>query len=730
MTQMKLGTRWIIPAAFTVAVVMIAQQLAGKAIRDAFFLSAFDAEVLPKVMTVASLLSVVSVFGVTRLYRTRAPAVLVPVFFFASGAWFAVEWYFSARLPAAAAVSVYIHTTSFGAVAISGFWSVISERFDPYTAKKVLGRVAGGATLGGVLGGIAAWQSADSLSFSAMLLSLCAANVFCGIALVAISRGANTEVRTNEKGAPPWAVFEETPYLVNLGLLVALLAFGTAGIDYVFKATAAATISDKRDLVSFFALFYLSVGVVTFLLQTVVGQRVVQRAGLARAVASLPGAIIILGGPALLFPELLVLAALRGSAATVESSLYRSGYEQLYAPLDQNKKRAAKTLIDVGADKLGAAFGAALAVFVVGLAPNAATSILLCVGIGCAAAGLALTRRLARGYVGALEESLAAGQAETISLRHEGTTRLNIDIGAGALSTGPGSAAIAAPLRNEPMAPANGHDDELRALSAFAQRDPIGIDWALRHRVAEIPPTWVPGLVGLLDDPAFADAVSGKLTTLAPAHIGLLTDAILNPRQSVVVRRRVIQILGQVATQRCAYALMAALETDPFEIRYRAALALSAVKQINPSIDVSREVIDRAGLRAVSRARTNFFGTGTDAEGQLTNAGLEAGRSVAFCIRLMSVVLPPQPLLRALDALGDENSQRRGTGLEYFENVLPPQAQTEMLPFFSNGPIAKYARRSDDEILREIEAEEPDVGRALDALLDRTRRRHAAAFGA
>ena len=41
-------------------------------------------------------------------------------------------------------------------ILISGFWSVINERFDPYAAKTVIARVTAAATFGGLLGGIAA----------------------------------------------------------------------------------------------------------------------------------------------------------------------------------------------------------------------------------------------------------------------------------------------------------------------------------------------------------------------------------------------------------------------------------------------------------------------------------------------------------------------------------------------------------------------------------------------
>lgn len=745
-------SRWVLPAAVTVAVLMIAQQLAGKAIRDAFFLSVFEPDALPRVMTVASILSVLSVLGVTRLYRSFAPATLVPLFFWLSGALFAAEWLTSRTMPMLAATLVYLHTTSFGAVAISGFWGVISERFDPYTAKRVVGRIAAGATLGGVLGGVAAWQGAGRIAVTSMLLALAATNIVCGLVLLVVSRGAQQRVATTEKREAPWVVFEETPYLIDLALLVGLIALGTAGIDYVFKATAAETYSNKELLVSFFALFYLIVGVVTFVLQSTIASRAIRWLGLQGAVGSLPATLFALGMLSLFVPELFVLALLRGGASTVESSLYRSGYELLYTPLSAAKKRAAKTLIDVGADKLGGAIGAAVAVFIVGLLPESSTVVLLAVSLGCALSAALITGRLARGYVGALAERLADGRIDaaqvaiddpatravvlkTVPRKAEQTdaSRPTTEPTEPAEATEPSETTKAAQptALTTPRAASNAastvshpnpFDEHLRTVAKLLDCDPVDIHRAL-HRVQPIPTPWVAGLVALLDRPQIAKAVADRLAQVAPAHIGLLTDAVLSRRTELEVRRRVVGIMAKVSTVRSAQGLSAALDAEPFEIRYRAAVALSTVTQRNPKLRVDSQAAFAAASTEVARAHTNFFGSGIDASGALTAAGREAGRNVAFCIRVLSLVLPHRPLFDALDALADDDASRRGTGLEYLENVLPADLQSRLLPFFRNRAIAGYARRSDDEILEEISRESDDPTTVLTELIARERRR-------
>ena len=113
-------------ALFT-AVVMIAQQVAGKATRDALFLSNFDVTVLPRVVIVSALFSVIAVLVTSRLLAFRSPARLVPAAFLLSALLFAAEWWGFAYAPRVVVLIVYFHMGAFGAVLVSGFWSVINE---------------------------------------------------------------------------------------------------------------------------------------------------------------------------------------------------------------------------------------------------------------------------------------------------------------------------------------------------------------------------------------------------------------------------------------------------------------------------------------------------------------------------------------------------------------------------------------------------------------------------
>ena len=135
-------------AIFTAAV-LIAQLVAANATRDALFLSHFDASDLPAAIVAAAILSLVYLPLLTRLLRRFGPAVVTGWTGVASALLLMGEWFVGLHAPRIAAVAFFIHVGIFGASLVSGFWSVTNERFDPYTAKHLMGRIAGGATAGG-----------------------------------------------------------------------------------------------------------------------------------------------------------------------------------------------------------------------------------------------------------------------------------------------------------------------------------------------------------------------------------------------------------------------------------------------------------------------------------------------------------------------------------------------------------------------------------------------------
>ncbi len=176
-------------AAFT-ATMMIAQQVAAKTARDSLFLTYFDVTWLPTVTIAAALLSAGAVLLMSGLLARLGPARLIPPIYAVSGVVFALEWVLMTWQPHVITILLFLHISVLGSILISGFWSIINERYDPYRGKRVIARLAAAATLGGLLGGVAASAAASLVDTRAILLMLAGMHLFCALALGYVARGS------------------------------------------------------------------------------------------------------------------------------------------------------------------------------------------------------------------------------------------------------------------------------------------------------------------------------------------------------------------------------------------------------------------------------------------------------------------------------------------------------------------------------------------------------------
>jgi hypothetical protein len=117
---------------------MLAHQVAAKAFRDTTFLTAWPAAALP-LMTIGTAVLTVTLVPVFSRFLERFSALAVVSLGFALSAFgHALEWVFfdASRW---IAVVIYLHLAGVGAVLLSGFWSLIAERFDPPVPRTPMG---------------------------------------------------------------------------------------------------------------------------------------------------------------------------------------------------------------------------------------------------------------------------------------------------------------------------------------------------------------------------------------------------------------------------------------------------------------------------------------------------------------------------------------------------------------------------------------------------------------
>ncbi len=710
--------------------VVTAQFIAGKATRDALYLAHFDVTTLPAMVIATSAVSILLVAASSKLLPRMKPRVFVPLIFAASAVLLIAAWAVVASSPKLAAGGVFLQISGIGPMLGSGFWLLASERLDPRTAKKHFGQIAGAGTLGGLGGGLLAERVGAGLGTTAMLPILAALNLLC-VWLVRRFAAVDSEPVTaraidiapellSEAPRSGLRVLTETRYLRHLAALVLLGTTGAALMDYVFKVQAVTAFGQGEALLRFFAVYYAAVSLITFVIQASSSRFILEKLGLA--ISSGTPSMALLGGAVggLVAPGLASAIAARGGESIFRGSLFRSSYEIFYTPIPPNEKRAAKSLIDVGFDRMGDAVGGGLIRGTWLLAPVYQNAALLILAILCSGAAIVFASRLNRGYIQTLERSLMNRALEIdLSEVDDSTTRTVM------LRTLTGLQApwktsrgvnreprIDTRLRGSPLTEASAAqlEAEIRQIAALRSRDRDQVLGVLQS-LQKTPASLVPHIIPLLAWDPVAAAALDALRSVAEDRVGELVDALVDPNQEFSVRRRLARVFAVCNSQRAVDGLMLGLDDQRFEVRFQCARSLATIVERSQKVRIDRERIfevvqrETAVSRPVWESHRLLNQLDVRDERFFVDEFVKdrASRSLAHTFTLLSLVLRPEPLRIAFRGLHTDDANLRGTALEYLEGVLPPAIRERLWPFLEDSrPAARRTVRQRDEILADL----------------------------
>jgi hypothetical protein len=533
----------------------------------------------------------------------------------------------------------------------------------------------------------------------------------------------------------------ETPYLVHLALLVAIGAVIQALLDWLMSAHATVRFGKGQDLLAFFALYNMIVGVASFVSQTALTRPVLEKQGLAGTARVLPIGVAIGSVIALVSPGFAQVVFLRGTEAVARNSLYRSAYELFYTPIPNAKKRAAKTLVDVGFDRIGTLLGSGALLVVARLDATIADRIVLFAAVGMAALAWLLSARLHDGYVKTLAENLKSRAislddddaydlttkktlAETTALLDREKLLARIEqfqrakeASKTSAEQGDKKSVVATKPSVVPDVPSSPRelvvdDPVLLRAAGLRSGDVVQIR---RDLAAALPPSLVPFVVPLLaNDAVVRDAVRA-LRKIAPRATGLLLDALLDAETDARVRRRIPRVLKVVRTQRAASGLLMALRDPVFEVRVQVGLALAQM-QDEAAVTIEREEVfdivvhELTSLRASWDVPSSAVGDSADAEtdsrgreSDLPPAGDGLHRGLAHVFAVLGLVLDREPLAIAHRALRADDAGLRGTAFEYLEVVLPPRVRDVVIPLLGTvKPLTATRERGSKELAEEL----------------------------
>lgn len=653
------------------AAILGGYQVASRATRDTLFLSNFNVSSLPLMVAVSSAVSILVALAAARAMATHGPARVVPVAFLGGALLTLGEWVLVLRRPDLGAIALYIHVAALSPVLISGFWSMLNEHLDPRSAKKAVGRIGAVGTLGGVAGSLVVERLTTWTGVAAALPVLAIAQAWCFWSTRRLPRPIERPATAAEAALPlpakeAYRRLLSTPYLRNLALIVLVSSTSAALLEYVFRVQVVDVARHSLALMRVFSAFYAAVAVLTFVLQAVLSRPALERAGLGPTIGTLPAAVIVGGTAAAFVPGPWSLSVVRGLESVLRGSLFRAGYEILYTPIPPAEKRATKTLVDVGCDRLGEILGAGIVALVLVLAASGAVRALLAIAVVLAAVTLAVVTQLQRGYVSSLEAGLKAGAV---------------------------------------------HLDPLQVMDATTRV-------VLLRPATQLDAAHVPQAIELLARDETAGEAVEALRLVAPRHVGQLVDALLDPGSYFAVRRRIPRVLAVCTTARAVEGLTGGLADNRFEVRYQCGRALARILERDPSLGVNPErmyatVCQEAALgRKVwdsHRLLDRLEGRGEErSEDRLVDEFLRerAGRSLEHVFTLLALVLPREPLRIAFRGLYADDPMLRGTVLEYLESVLPPHVRAALWPYLepdrASRRAAPAAPRDREQVLNEL----------------------------
>jgi AAA family ATP:ADP antiporter len=257
----------------------------------------------------------------------------------------------------------FVWGSLFSVMAVTQFWAFATDLFNVQSGERLFGLIALGISSGAFAGAQVAAALFDVIGTHGLMLAAAAALT------VAIMLGARVRATVpasaqggDDAASPPaavrgrwlggFAVVARSRYLVGIAALVVLLNWITSAGDFVLTswlvdiAQREAPDMQSEYIGRFMARYCSAVTLVSFLIQLLLVSRIIQFAGLARALLLTPLAFaagyLLVG----IVPAFLLLQSVLVVQRGFDYSLLNTTRNALLLPMGRDAKYQAKTAID------------------------------------------------------------------------------------------------------------------------------------------------------------------------------------------------------------------------------------------------------------------------------------------------------------------------------------------------------------------------------------------------
>jgi AAA family ATP:ADP antiporter len=334
-------------------------------------------------------------------------------------------WYLFTYHPAPLlSAAFYIWVNCFGIIAPVQVWIFANSIFDTRQAKRLFGVIAGGASLGAILGGLLATTLVRPIGGPVNLLLVLAGLIGSAAVIVNLTRLViPPRGPARQHGTPTvplgatLGTIARTHYLALIAASVFLVAIVTQWSQFQFSLVAQARHGqDAAQLTRFFGQFNLYLGIVTLGIQLLLTGPMLRQFGVGLTIMLLPVSMAIGSTLILAAPVFWSVVLTNSFDQGLRFSIDKATYELLYLPMSPTIKSQVKVTIDtiinrcadaVGGILLGLATREGFNLFFIHL-PGAGLEVrgIAAINLVFIGAWIAVATALRRGYVDVIRESI------------------------------------------------------------------------------------------------------------------------------------------------------------------------------------------------------------------------------------------------------------------------------------------------------------------------------------
>ncbi len=397
----------------------VAHVVMVKSATNALFLSRHDPHRLPVLYILVAVLVAVVVLCASNLLADPRKRMLRVLSLVGVGLVYLLGWavLLLQLLPASPALYLFAEVS---ATALNiQFWSVVGDIFDPQEGKRVFGVISGGGMAGSIAGGVFVHQFG---------LSLGTVNLLFAAGLVLGLCAALAQVIGRQRGRADGLSPQEQPRLTDglryvlresyprkFGLLMLLAAVLTSLVDYFFRTSARALLTEDR-LAALFGDLNVYVGILSVVVLIFFSSRILRHAGIFYYLLMVPSAMLLSCFSSMIFPTFLAVYAMKIIESAGSLSVNQAGLQLLYNPVPTALRASTRGVIDGFLRKLGYAVGGGFLLLFAAYIKSPyyqLTVALLLVIYG------AILLKLRRLYIDALDERIRVGASAGIDLHLE-----------------------------------------------------------------------------------------------------------------------------------------------------------------------------------------------------------------------------------------------------------------------------------------------------------------------